>query len=443
MNNIQDVVQILSTCSTMKEASLALKKNERTLRKWFNKFGLPHPSTFLNTRINNLINELELTDEDKNVINTLYPDGLNKGLTVEELSVKLDKPVSKISKYIKDSKITHSDQPINITEFNGKKLNEEIKQYIDASLKKNTTEKVTDSLRKDAEKWRNWKKNVQEPLFDLLNKKVPQYTVQKRELKPSNSKYAAILALQDYHYGRLSSILEVFDATSPEEQEKLLFDALTDIFSKIQGFGTAEKCFITIGGDFVNSDNEQGGTTKGTPQDSFPSHTALTVHASFLMVRIVDFARQHFSEVELVCVKGNHDSGTSVALHMFLSAWFRETPDVISIIDYRSRQYRMYHNTLIMFHHGDMKQKVTNWPLIMANEASEFWGKSKYRMIVSGHKHTHVSEDIMGTHRIQVGSLSSEDRYSTLQGYQGVKNMSLILIDSQRGFSGEILANCS
>ena len=442
-SNIEKIVQVLSTCSSMKDASKALNVNERTLRKWFKKFNLPHPSTFLNNKINNLITDLELDESDKGLINKLYPDGLNKGLTVDELANKLNKPVNKVSKYIKESKITHSDSPVKLTDFSQKKLNDDIKDYINTVLTKTTNEKITDSLRKDAEKWRNWKKNVQEPLFELLNKKVPQYKVEKREFKESKSKFAAVLALQDYHYGRLSSILETFDATGPEEQEKLLFEALHDIFSKIQGFGEADICYITVGGDFINSDNSKITTTKGTPQDSFPSHVHLMYNASFLMVKIIDFCRSHFKEIELVSCLGNHDSESSVALYLFLSAWYRNTKDVICKLDsLRVRQYRQYNNTLMMFHHGDTKAKVTNWPIIMANEAKEMWGSTKHRLIVSGHKHTHISEDLMGIHRVQVGSLSSEDRHSTLQGYQSTKNLSLILIDSNRGYSGEVVSNC-
>lgn len=442
-SNIEKIVQVLSTCSSMKDASKALNVNERTLRKWFKKFNLPHPSTFLDNKINNLIADLELDESDKGLINKLYPDGLNKGLTVDELANKLNKPVNKVSKYIKESKITHSDSPVKLTDFSQKKLNDDIKDYINTVLTKTTNEKITDSLRKDAEKWRNWKKNVQEPLFELLNKKVPQYKVEKREFKESKSKFAAVLALQDYHYGRLSSILETFDATTPAEQEKLLFEALNDIFGKIQGFGEADVCYITVGGDFTNSDNSKLETTKGTPQDSFPSHVALMVGSSFLLVRIVDFALQFFNKVKLIGTRGNHDSDTSVSQYLFLYAWYRNNERVeTNGLKFHPRQYTSYCNTLLAFMHGD-GGKVKDWPIIIANEASELWGKTKHRVLIQGHYHHRINQDLSGIQRIQTPSMASEDRYSTLQGYQSRKGLSIVLIDSERGYFAEIFANCS
>lgn len=443
MNNIEDVTTILSTCSTMKEASNALKVNERTLRKWFKRFGLPNPSTFLNTKINAFIASTELTEEDKSVIKSLYPAGLSKGYTVDELSAKLGKSKTKIRQFIKDANLKHDGISIQPTVFDQKKINEEIKDFLDISLKKNTEDKITDSIRKDAEKWRNWKNTTGKELFELLSKKVPQYKVEKRVFEKTERKYAAILALQDFHYGRLSSLLETFDACSPQEQEKLLFDALEDIFSKIDGFGTADKIYITVGGDFINSDNSKLTTTNGTQQDSIPSHAHIMVNAGFLLVKIVDFCRTYFKEVELIPTPGNHDRDSTIGLYMFLYAWFKDEEDVICDgISLVPRQYRTYSNTLLAFLHGD-GGKVQDWPIIMANEASEMWGKTKHRILVQGHFHHRINQDLKGVQRIQVPSMASEDRYSTLHGYQSKKGLSIILIDSKRGYFGELFANCS
>lgn len=443
MNNIEDVVNILATCSTMKEASKALKVNERTLRKWFKRFGLPNPSTFLNTRIDSFIESTELTDEDKIVIKSLYPSGISKGFTVEELSAKLGKSKNKIKQFIKDNNLKHDGVPIQPATFDQKKVNEEIKDFLDISLRKNVEDKISDSIRRDAEKWRNWKNNVSKELFELISKKITQYKVEKRVFEKNERKYAAILALQDFHYGRLSSLIETFDATSPAEQEKLLFEALYEIFEKIEGFGTAEKLYITVGGDFINSDNSKSTTTNGTQQDSLPSHAELLVGSGFLMVKIIDFSRQYFQQVELIPTPGNHDRDSTVSLFMFLYAWYKNADDVFcNGLDLKPRQYRTYNNTLIAFLHGD-GSKVNDWPIIMANEASEMWGKTKHRILVQGHHHHRINQDLKGVQRIQVPSMASEDRYSTLHGYQSKKGLSIIVIDSKRGYFGEIFANCS
>lgn len=445
-NDIEKVIQILSTCSTMKEASVALKKNERTLRKWFKRFNLPSPSNFLNSKINEFIEDSSiLTDDDKLKIRALYTNSLtNKGNTVDELSLILNKSKSKIKDYLKEINLKHDDLPIQTKVFNQTVINNEIKEFLDFSLRSNAEVKITDTLRKDALKWRNWKENVSKDLFDLLDKKIPKYKIDKFNLKDTEP-FGCVLSIQDFHLGRFSSITETNFNTDLEIQIEDFKICIRKLVSKISKFGKIDKLFLTIGGDFINSDNSKITTTHGTPQDSVPSHTLLQIQALLLLIYMVDTCRTISNEIELVFSGGNHDHDNSVSMYLAVSAWFKDCEDIKTFFDEktpnaRKRQYRTYGDNLLVFAHGD-GPKAVNMPIIIANEARQIWGKTKHTMYFSGHHHVKINQDINNIQHFQQPSLALDDRWSYDKGFQNNKGMSIVLLDKKDGYIGELVAH--
>lgn len=443
---IKEAILILNQSKTVSEAAKQMDIHERKLRRIFQKYKMMSPASYL-------LVQPELTKNQKKNIIALYSDFDGQGKTVSEIAEILKEPESKIQEYLKSVKITHKSLPF--TEEDKKKLDpkliekaEEIREY---KLKTLLEQKQRETERVDAQKWKSWKDNVGEKIFELVEYKASNYMVDKWKFPGQPVRdFCAILSLQDFHLGRLAHASEVKDSTGIEKQVEYLMTCIKDLCLKASSFGAADKIYVTIGGDFINSDNSKLTTTNGTPQDSLPSHTGLMLKGGFVLVKMIDLLRQVFKVVELIPSPGNHDRDTSISMYMFISAWYRNCPDVITNMNFDDiektnchlRQYRKFGNNLLAFMHGD-GSKLKQWPIIIANEAREIWGQTKHCILVTGHKHYRISQDIMGIQHIQVPSLASEDRWSTLNGYQSEKSISMILVDTEQGYMAELVSTIS
>lgn len=439
--DIPGILDLLVKADSVEDVAELLNVSSKTLRRLFARNDMLSPSDYLKPKTH------VLSNADKTNIRALYSD-VGEEYSATEIAIKLQLPLELIQGYIKDAKLNHKILPLGEHELNLSDK-EKIKRSLevrDYKLKSKLESVISQKIQDSANKWENWNKNVLNPLLSLIEKEVPKYTIEKlnlKEIKP----YAAILSIQDFHFGRLASSLETKENTSMEIQSKHLMDSVDSLMSRLFPFGQPQKLYLTIGGDFINSDNSKLTTTHGTPQDSFPSHTALTVKGSLLLIKMIDKLRQFFPLIELIPTPGNHDNDSSVSLYMFCSAWFRECEDVITFFDItdeerniRKRQYRKYGNSLLAFAHGDGTQIKDN-PVIIANEARELWGQTKYCILTTGHKHFRISQDLFGIQHNQVPTLAIEDRWGETKGFQNQKGMNILLIDKEQGYLGEIVVN--
>ena len=448
-NKFEDIIEksllALKECDTIAEACEIIGISARSLQKKFESSSLRPPSFYLKDKN---IEIATLDENQKKMVISMYSDISGTGKTVAEISKKLKVSKDTIKNFIKDNNITHEGLPVTPQQkksLTPEKLFEIVDELRDLDFVSKLEAREETSLREDAQKWRNWKKNTEEKVFNTLKEELNKYSVKKLQFQTIND-FCAVLSLQDTHYGRLASKIETGEDTDLEKQEAELFHCVNELISKVKPFGTPEVLYLTIGGDFLNSDNSKLETTKGTAQDSFPSHAHVQVKASILLVKLIDLLRQFFPQIHLINSNGNHDSDSGISLFLFVSAWFREQNDVISIfsensdLNVRKRQYRTYGDNLLAFSHGDTST-TADMPVVIANEASEMWGRTKHRLLFSGHYHHHISKDISGVQFIQVPSLAVEDRWGYGKGFGPKKGAVIVLVDKQNGLMAEIFSN--
>lgn len=438
-HEIAKIVALLTKADSVEEVADLLKCSSRTLRRIFAKAGMLPPAAYLP------YTNTELTNNQKKRIRQLYSD-FGGEYSKEEIAAELRVPLEKIIEYIKQEKLTHKILPLGENELNlldAEKIKKslEVREYkLKAKLESVTVQK----LQENANKWENWHENYGKPFLSFLKKEISKYEIKKLDLKEIKP-YAAVLSIQDFHFGRLASKMEVGEDTDLDKQEKDITYCINDLVSKVAPFGVPEKLFLTIGGDFLNSDNSKLTTTHGTPQDSLPSHAKLTIKGSMLLVKIVDMLRQFFPYIELIPTAGNHDGDSAISLYLFISAWFKDCDDVFTFFDMqepnvKKRQYRQYGNTLLAFMHGD-GVNIKNLPNIVPNEARKIWGETDSAVIVTGHRHYRISQDLFGSQHFQVPTLAAEDRWGDGKAFQNKKGMNIILIDKEKGFLAEIVSN--
>lgn len=433
---IAKAVQILSQVSSVEEAASLLGISSRSLRRAFANAGMLQPASYLPYNA-------ELSKAKKEKIVELYSD-VGGDLTAQEIAIKEKIPLDDVQKFIKEKKLTHKSLPTtdsSLLDSEKIKKSIEIREY---KLKDRLTTMEEERIKSDAAKWQNWKQNIGNALFKLLEKSIPKYSVEKIDVEPSKP-FIAVLSIQDFHLGRFASKLEVGKDTNIETQKRHIIECVKDLINQVSKFGRPERILLSIGGDFANSDNAKLTTTNGTPQDSLPSHTLIQVESSMLSVQLVDLLRQITDIVELVPTGGNHDKDTSVSQFLFTSAWFKDCPDVITFFDTEGqtlagRQYRQYGANLIAFAHGD-GAKIKNMPAIIANEARELWGQTKHTTVLTGHHHYRISQDLFGMQHVQVPSLALDDRWSYSKGFQNEKGLTIVLLDKEKGYMAEIMAH--
>lgn len=435
-NRIAKAVQILSKSSSVEEAASLLDISSRSLRRAFANAGMLQPASYLPY-------STPLSKTKKEKIAQHYSE-LGGNLTASEIAIIEEIPLQEVQQFIKDQKLTHKSLPVTDESLlDSERINKslEIRSY---KLKAKISLMENEKIKSDATKWQNWKQNIGNALFKLLEESIPEYTVDKVSLQET-SPFCAVLSIQDFHLGRFASKLEVGKNTNIETQERQIIECTQDLISKVTKFGAPKELFLTIGGDFSNSDNSKLTTTNGTPQDSLPSHTLIQVKAAMIIIKIIDMWRQVCDVIHLVPTGGNHDRDFSISQFLFASAWFKDCPDVITFFDNEDqtiagRQYRTFGQNLIAFAHGD-GSRIKNMPVIIANEARELWGQTKHTTVVTGHHHYRISQDLFGIQHIQVPSLALDDRWSYSKGFQNEKGLTVVLLDEESGYIAEIMSH--
>lgn len=441
-NAIANAVNILSKSTSVEEAADSLGLSSRSLRRLFANNGMLQPACYLP------LPDKSLTKNQKRRIRELYSE-FGGPYTKEQIAKELQVPLEKISEYIKEEKITHKILPVEedplMLDSDKIKAALEVRDYkIKAKLEQLEMQKAKDITTK----WDFFKKEFVEPIFSLMEDLVPQYQIEKLSLQQNKTpdNFAAVLSIQDFHFGRLASAMETKEDTDMEIQERELISCIKDLIAKVSRFGVPEILYLTIGGDFFNSDNSKGKTTHGTPQDSFPSYANILVKGFLLLVKAIDLLRQFFPYIELVVTAGNHDNDSSLSLYMAISAWFKDCEDVFTFFDMqqpnlRKRQYRQYGDNLLAFAHGDGGAKTKSLPTVIAAEARELWGKTKHTLLTTGHYHYRISQDLFGIQHVQMPTIAKEDRWGESNGYINQKGMSIILVDKENGLFAEVLTH--
>ena len=195
---------------------------------------------------------------------------------------------------------------------------------------------------------------------------------------------------------------------------------------------------VATGADWFHVDNEQGTTTRGTPQDMAGSPAEILMGGCELAREQIEMLRG-IAPIQVVFMNGNHDRHTALALALYLHAVYEICDDVEVIVSPRNRQYFRLENNLLGFTHGDFVKGV-DLPVVMANEKRDDWGTATNRVWFTGHKHpTHMIES-GGCFVIQLPSLSGHDRYHHKHGYLNRPGIFAFLLDAEEGIIGSLYA---
>lgn len=234
--------------------------------------------------------------------------------------------------------------------------------------------------------------------------------------RPHAGEHLVMISIPDAHLGKLSWHEETGADYDLRIAVDVFREAVESLLSKIAGYGVNRICLV-LGNDFLNADNFALTTTRGTPQHGDGRFPKVYRKGRELLVWTIEQCLS-VAPVQVIMIPGNHDEQSVFTLGDSLMCWFRNCADVE--IDNRptSRKYMEFGKNLLAFEHGD-GVKPKEMPLIMAAEAPEAWGRTKWREVITGHLHKTKLEDFVGVNVRILPSLCAADKWHHKQGYVG------------------------
>ena len=244
-----------------------------------------------------------------------------------------------------------------------------------------------------------------------------------------------IVPIADFHFGLLSDIYSTGNAYNLDIAEEVYYYTLNDIINRTK-HRRFEKVVFIIGNDFVNSDNVNGTTTKGTPQDNAASWFDIIPRTKQLIVNGIDMLTA-IAPVDVVYVPSNHDLHTMFGMMQTIDAWYRKDENVVIDGSPLPRKYYKIGETLLCLSH-DMK--VKDALRIVTSEAKDQWSGSEHIICLLAHLHQAMEYEKQGYLEIKrLPTISGWSRWSNDKGYiQSEKKNQAFIINTKLGITDVI-----
>lgn len=250
--------------------------------------------------------------------------------------------------------------------------------------------------------------------------------------KASSNEYGDILleiCPFDPHFGKRAATFETGEEYNFEIAKELWEESLR---RALAGTPNPGRILLILGNDMFHVDNLLGTTTAGTPQDSHMGIRQLFRAVTELLHDTIYNLAQHTSQVDILCIPGNHDNTVMFFMSELLAAVYEKNPNVSVINDARARQYYQWGKCLIGYTHGH-QGKVNDLPLLMANEAASAWSETRFREWHIGHFHKENVLSYNGVTVRRIPSLVGADRWHHEEGYHAIRKSQAFVWDKKKG----------
>ena len=388
------------------------------------------------------------TDEYKSLVKKLYTQGMDTRQVIEYFYDHYGLNVSRrsVQRYRKGA--THT--PVKETKIKDVARGTEIVINKDGSTTSSTPLQMTSEQAKDPDfvlrahgfdptEWeiisaRNnfWQQNSQENgLIDLYQSKITvkpkvgkvsiddALSVFNRDIKP--------VKVSNVTKGHNSILIPLFDMHFGITRIDKLQGHLQQIANILKsGHKNIE---IIIGGDVLHSDFiTKSQTSSNTQLDLVKTIRALNEAEEFFS-SLIELSLKYSGNVEVKAVSGNHDTDSQ---YMFVWGLSKKFPQVVfENVPNTERLAFQFDKIGVMVAHGNLALK--RLPMLFANEYSDIWSSSTYRLIASGHFHTEKLQDVDGVVMHQFGTVKPNDPYEVANGYTtGRKHLQLLEFDNER-----------
>lgn len=258
----------------------------------------------------------------------------------------------------------------------------------------------------------------------IINDRMPEIIRKEKVNSPvsEGEDVAAICCIPDLHLGKLC-FGKNGRYTYNREIAINIFSYIINSFKNVltieKDAGRLGKIIFYWSQDFMHFDSKMNATARGTKQDCSMTYNVMFNLAADLLVDAVRELRKFDVPIEIPFVRSNHDENTGYQLNMCLYYAFADDDliDIDTDPNNIHRAYSQWGDNLFGFAHGDEEGRRIDF--LMATEAPEMWGATKYREFFCGHFH---SEQVRTPGAVKIRYLSSptgSDDWHQTKGYVG------------------------
>ena len=246
-----------------------------------------------------------------------------------------------------------------------------------------------------------------------------------------SSDVLAVYPVGDHHLGMLAWNEETGgESYDMPRSEQLLADASQRL---IEVCPPSEQALIAFLGDFLHYDSYSAITPAHKNLLDADGRFPKMIRVAVRMVRhMISAALTRHGNVRVIFEKGNHDPATAAFMTVLLACLYENEPRVSVDSSPQHYHYFEWGKVLIGTHHGD-KAKPAQLPAIMATDQPGAWGRTSYRVWLTGHVHHEAVKEYPGCNVETLGVLPPADAYAASSGYRSRQSMKAIVFHRAHG----------
>ena len=239
-----------------------------------------------------------------------------------------------------------------------------------------------------------------------------------------------VVPIADLHFNLLADKYSTGNNYNTDISEKYYYYTLDDIVGRTR-HERFEKVLFVVGNDFINADNLNGTTTRGTPQDNNTEWFNIINKTTQLIIDGISLLST-IAPVDVIYVPSNHDLHTMFGIMQTINAWYKDDDNINIDTSPLPRKYYKHGKTLLGFSHDI---KVKNALEIFTSEAKDKWSDCNHMVWMLAHLHQQMVYDKQGYLEImRLPTISGWSRWSNNKGYiQSDKKNQAFIIDKDLG----------
>lgn len=240
----------------------------------------------------------------------------------------------------------------------------------------------------------------------------------------------SVYPLADFHLGLLAWRKETGENWDLNIAQAAIGDALRRL---IIGSPSSKQAVLLGLGDLVHADGLKNATPQsGNALDVDGRYPRVLQTTARLLVAATMQALAKHDQVLIRLIPGNHDPETAIALTLALGMYFQNEPRVTVDDDAGLFWWWEWGDVLLGAAHGD-KARMDDLPLIMAARNHAAWGRTKYRLILTGHIHKQTAIEKLGVTVESFRSPTAPDAWTHGMGYGAGRTLTSIILHKTRG----------
>jgi hypothetical protein len=240
----------------------------------------------------------------------------------------------------------------------------------------------------------------------------------------------AVFPVADLHIGMLADKEEVGE----DWDTKIAGRVFGETFARIASVTpSAEVAILAQLGDLLHVDDQRNVTPQSGHQlDVDSRYFVILRRAVAAMKTAIEVLRQRYPHVIYCGRRGNHDLTAHYAVTLALAEHYRDVAGVTIIQDAGEFYVHEFGRNMLVLHHGD-RAKPDRLVHFAAAEWPEIWGRTKYRLALSGHVHHEAVKEVGGMRFESVGTIIPRDAYAFAQAYSARRGLVSIVLHHDQG----------